>query len=77
MQVGTATGRPQCPDLIHDEDLFTQSRYPRVTRRESHRRRESMRKGHQRRGASHLKILFSTIPWELYSGRLTEQLAGP
>jgi hypothetical protein len=76
-QVGTTTGRPQCPDLIHDEDLFTLSCYPRVTGRESQRRRESGHKGHRRRGALQLKIFFSTVPWELHSGRMTEQLAGP
>jgi hypothetical protein len=72
-----ATGRPQCPDLIHVKDLFTLSRYPRITGRKSQRRRESERKGHRRRGALHLKIFFSTVPWELHSGRLTEQLVGP
>jgi hypothetical protein len=40
--------RPQCPDRIRGEDVFTQRRYPRVTKRESQRQRESGHKGHRR-----------------------------
>jgi hypothetical protein len=51
----------QCPKFIPGEDLFTRSHYQRVTGRESWRRRESERAGHQRRGVMHLKIFFSLL----------------
>jgi hypothetical protein len=72
---GYDTRRPQCPDLIHGEDLFTLRCYPRVTGHES--QRQSGRMGHRQRGALHLKIFFTIVPWEHHSGRLTKQFAGP
>jgi hypothetical protein len=64
----------QCLDFIPGARSFTQSRYPRATEHESQRRHESGRGGHRRRGASHLKIFFSTIPWETSLARVTEQV---
>jgi hypothetical protein len=64
----------QCLDFIPGARSFTQSRYPRATRQESQRRRESRRGGHRQRGALHLLIFFSTVTWETSSVRLTEQV---
>ena len=68
----------ECPNFIPGARSFSQSCYPRVTGRESQRRRESGRKGHRRRGAMHLKI----FPSPLYhcdpsSERLTKQIERP
>jgi hypothetical protein len=64
----------QCLDFILGVRSFTQSRYPRATGHESQRQREFGRGGHQRRGALHLLIFFSTVPWETSSVRLIEQV---
>jgi hypothetical protein len=42
-QVSTATGRPQCPKLIHGEDLFTAERNPLIRGRNHGGQRESRR----------------------------------
>jgi hypothetical protein len=55
-QVGT---RP-AHGLIHGEDLFTPSRYPRALGHESHHQREPRPEGHRRRGALHL-LIFVTL----------------
>jgi hypothetical protein len=42
-QVGTATGRPQYPKLIHSEDLFTAEGNPLIRGTNHGSRRESRR----------------------------------
>jgi hypothetical protein len=59
------------------QNLFTRNRYPRVTGRESQRRRESECK--VTGGEIHwtCDLLQVTVQWEVHSVRLTEQFEAP
>jgi hypothetical protein len=69
--------RPQCPKLIHGEDLFT----PIVIRTSEGMnrggQRESRREGHRRQSAVNLKIFSYTIPWPSSSVVLTARFEEP
>jgi hypothetical protein len=75
-QVGTATGRSRYPKLIYGEDLFTADRNPHIIGNESWWPAQIQARRPLAARCIEPAILFSTVPWELHLGRLTEQLAG-